>query len=758
MRILTAITFFIGLTGCIGEPKDPTDDTGEVLDADADGIDDATDNCPEVPNDDQADLDGDGNGDVCDADVDGDSFEGAVDDCDDADAAINPDADELCDTIDNDCDGEIDEDGADGALTFYADTDADGYGDPAVEVTACAEPTGHVDNANDCNDADGTISPDGVEVCDGEDNNCDGEDDEDAATDAPTWYADVDLDTYGDQNTSMVSCYAATGYVANMDDCDDSDDTVGIIDLDADGYNSCTDDCDDSNAEAYPGAADLDSLTDCMADSDDDGWGHTDDGGTDCDDNDAAGNQDDADADGLTSCAGDCDDADALVGSVDTDGDGFSDCYVDCAPNDADTFPGAAPNDSATDCLTDADGDDYGKSSSCVTADLYDAGIWWSDAYLYVYENGTLIDSLYNMNGGTESYSICSSGQVVLEYICTSSYDCTNQNIAIYDEGGNELYNDGDLVTGNEPLQGEFLTVALGGGTDCDDADAAITATDVDGDGNIACIDDCDDDDATLNNNDDDGDGLDSCGIYTDIDCDDSDANIGATDVDADGYIACLDDCNDNDNTSYSIWDDGDCDGTATADDCDDDDATSHIVADDADCDGDLTATDCDDTDASLTSLDDDGDSVTSCNGDCDDSDAYTYPGAAYNESVTECLTDADGDGYAPTPDSCFDLDITDSFGDGWDGAFLSVYENGSWISDHTTSGANTVDQVCMSAASWTFTLDYTSGSYEWEHSYIVTGATSGTVYFSDGPSPATGTVLTVSSHGDSDDNDASVQ
>ncbi|MFO1532715.1 MAG: aminotransferase class I/II-fold pyridoxal phosphate-dependent enzyme, partial [Thermoplasmatota archaeon] len=42
-------------------------------DLDMDGVSDAADSCPAVPNADQADLDGDGIGDLCDADLDGDS-------------------------------------------------------------------------------------------------------------------------------------------------------------------------------------------------------------------------------------------------------------------------------------------------------------------------------------------------------------------------------------------------------------------------------------------------------------------------------------------------------------------------------------------------------------------------------------------------------------------------------------------------------------------------------------------------------------
>jgi hypothetical protein len=48
--------------GCVPTP----------VDTDGDGVDDFEDNCPLVANLDQADLDGDGEGDVCDADIDGD--------------------------------------------------------------------------------------------------------------------------------------------------------------------------------------------------------------------------------------------------------------------------------------------------------------------------------------------------------------------------------------------------------------------------------------------------------------------------------------------------------------------------------------------------------------------------------------------------------------------------------------------------------------------------------------------------------------
>jgi len=97
-------------------------------------------------------------------------------DCDDGNSSINPGRAEICDGEDNNCNGEIDE-GV--LLVFYKDADGDGYTDGTTEVF-CKQPTGYVSQAptGDCDDGNSSINPGRAEICDGEDNNCNGEIDE----------------------------------------------------------------------------------------------------------------------------------------------------------------------------------------------------------------------------------------------------------------------------------------------------------------------------------------------------------------------------------------------------------------------------------------------------------------------------------------------------------------------------------------------------------------------------------------------------
>ena len=64
------------------------------------------------------------------------------------------------------------------STVYYKDSDNDGYGDPAVTTTGCTPPAGYVTDKTDCNDNDNTIHPGAAEICDGKDNDCDGQTDE----------------------------------------------------------------------------------------------------------------------------------------------------------------------------------------------------------------------------------------------------------------------------------------------------------------------------------------------------------------------------------------------------------------------------------------------------------------------------------------------------------------------------------------------------------------------------------------------------
>jgi Putative metal-binding motif/FG-GAP-like repeat len=171
------------------------------------------------------------------SDVDGDGY-AACEECDDSSATIHPDAQEICDSLDNDCDALVDD--ADSSVdtttgsTFYDDDDADGYGDPLDSFMACEAPAGASADNTDCDDTSASISPADAEVCDGLDNDCDSLiDDEDSSlslSSTSSWYTDADADTYGDPGALVQACEGPAGTVANDEDCDDSDATISPAD------------------------------------------------------------------------------------------------------------------------------------------------------------------------------------------------------------------------------------------------------------------------------------------------------------------------------------------------------------------------------------------------------------------------------------------------------------------------------------------------------------------------------------------------
>ncbi len=145
-----------------------------------------------------------------------------------------------------DCDDSYPEIGA--ATTWWADEDGDGHGDPAVSQEACNQPSSYVDNDEDCDDTTEFVSPIAKERCDGQDNDCDTEVDEDDSIDAVTWYPDADNDEFGDGSEPTPKCDQPRGYVEDATDCDDTNGEINPlacevcgddIDNDCDGVEVC---------------------------------------------------------------------------------------------------------------------------------------------------------------------------------------------------------------------------------------------------------------------------------------------------------------------------------------------------------------------------------------------------------------------------------------------------------------------------------------------------------------------------------------
>jgi PKD repeat protein/subtilisin-like proprotein convertase family protein len=63
--------------------------------------------------------------------------------------------------------------------TWYADADGDGYGNPAIFILDCEQPSGYIADNTDCNDANVLINSGAAEICgNGIDDNCNGQVDE----------------------------------------------------------------------------------------------------------------------------------------------------------------------------------------------------------------------------------------------------------------------------------------------------------------------------------------------------------------------------------------------------------------------------------------------------------------------------------------------------------------------------------------------------------------------------------------------------
>lgn len=351
-------------------------------------------------------------------------------DCNDAVNAINPGMAEACNGVDDNCDGTVDESGAPG--TWYADVDGDSYGSPATTLVSCAEPAGYVIDGTDCDDANRAINPAATEVCNTWDDDCDALIDEEGAF--STFYADGDIDGYGDPAVSEDACYAPAGYVTDATDCDDTvtainpgaaevcntydDDCDSLIDetggpgtwyrdADNDTYGNAYDtlvsceapagyvvdgsDCDDAAGATYPGAydacydgVDADCRSDGDYDCDADGYDSDSYGGDDCDDSNAAVNPGEPETwyDGIDEdCNGSSD--------YDQDGDGYTATRyggTDCDDLAADIYPGAAEG-SSTGIDNDCDG--RPEAMPVASASYSSSSTFQTCKYLYLDGSGS---------------------------------------------------------------------------------------------------------------------------------------------------------------------------------------------------------------------------------------------------------------------------------------------------------------------------------------------------------------------------------
>ncbi len=205
------------------------------------------------------------------------------------------------------------------------DADCDGYG-PTSE------------GGLDCDDGDATVNPDGIDICDDLDNDCNGSVDDDPAY-GSTWYMDADDDGYGVNSGTTVACDDPTGYADNTRDCDDDDATRNP------GADETCDDEDD-NCDGTIDENPVDGTT-WYADVDEDGYGSSTDSKAACEQ-----------PDGYIEETGDCDDT---LSRVHPDAEEYcNEADDDC---DGDVDEDAA---NGTTWYTDADGDTYGDPNDYV--------------------------------------------------------------------------------------------------------------------------------------------------------------------------------------------------------------------------------------------------------------------------------------------------------------------------------------------------------------------------------------------------------
>ena len=102
-------------------------------------------------------------------DQDGDGFS-QEDDCNDANPDIHPQAQEICNAIDDNCNGSIDDNLS---IMWYEDNDGDGAGGNLIAESCEGDPA-WVETTGDCDDFNSEVYPNNPNRIDGIDSDCDG--------------------------------------------------------------------------------------------------------------------------------------------------------------------------------------------------------------------------------------------------------------------------------------------------------------------------------------------------------------------------------------------------------------------------------------------------------------------------------------------------------------------------------------------------------------------------------------------------------
>ena len=577
-------------------------------------------------------------------------------DCNDDDGEVHPDAEELCDGVDNNCtDGD-----EPAATTWYLDDDGDGWGSDEATVESCVAPSEEYLNVGgDCNDLDSAVNPGEAEVCDGVDNNCDAAIDDGAA--APSvWYADLDDDGYGDDPTAVEDCNQPTDFVAVGGDCDDLEATVnpgasevcdGLdndcdsvlpadeTDGDTDGFSACEGDCDDGDSSRSPGEAEV-----CG-----DGVDNDCDGGA----NDATGDTyyTDADGDSYGDAAG------ATTTSCTHPGAGWATVTGDCDDADIDSFPGAEEF---------CDGDDNDCDGSTDEVGSTGESAWYEDGDGDTYGNaGITRDACSQPAGYVSDDTDCDDADSAVNpgetEVCNGTDDNCDGTADNNASDATSWYNDGDgdgYGTGAATLACSDPGAAwVADNTDCDDGDVGVYPGAAE-----ACDGEDDDCDGTID------DGLALTSYYPDLDGDGYGDPSGEEEACAApvGYITDGTDCDDGDST-VNPGETEVCDGLDN--DCANgvDDGftpTTYYLDTDSDGYGSGGGTvacsspgasyvtqggDCDETDAAVNPG-----ATEACDGEDDDCDGSTDEAGATGESTWYADADTDGFGDALTSvDAC---------------------------------------------------------------------------------------------------------